>query len=183
MSQDCVLPPFFDLVLYLTFFCSHLSHRTLHLALGDVNHGKIEDEFADLFRNKARGTNYEIIYNRYVTEAADMAFLNQQYAKMSNGQEILSQMYTMKLHENITEFADEIKEDVLHLRAKIKSVNQTVHDNRKKLMKENLLAHRSKLAGFFSLRKLKISDRLVQEDLNLHVQPKISKLRVLGIEL
>jgi hypothetical protein len=112
-----------------------------------------------------------------------MAFLNQQYAKMSNGQEILSQLYTMKLHENSTEFATEFQNDVLLLRAKIKSVNQTVHDNRKKLMKENLLAHRHKITGLLSLRKLKLADRLVNEDLNLHVPPKTSPLRVLGIEL
>jgi len=148
-----------------------------------VNHGKIEEEFAEFFRNKARGTNYELIYNRYITDSVDMAFLNQQYAKMSTGQEVLSQMYTMKLHENSTEFADDFEEDVRHLRAKIKSVNQTVHDNRKKLMKQNLLSHRSKLTGFLSLRKLKISDRLIREDLNVHVQPKSSTLRVLGIEL
>jgi hypothetical protein len=150
---------------------------------GDVNHGKIEDEFADFFRNKARGINYELIYNRYVTDSVDMAFLNQQYAKMSNGQEILSQMYTMKLHENSTMWANEFREDVRHLRAKIKSVNQTVHDNRKKLMKQNLLGHRAKFTGIFSLRKLKIGDRLIHQDLNLHVQPKTSKLRILGIEL
>lgn len=143
----------------------------------------MEDEFAELFRKKARGTHYELIYNRYVTDAVDMAFLNQQYAKMSNGQEVLSQMYTMHLHENKTEYAIEYREDVLLLRAKIKSVNQTVHDNRKKLMKENLLAHRSKITGLLSLRKLKMADRLVQEDLNLHVPPKTSRLRILGIEL
>lgn len=127
--------------------------------------------------------NYELIYNRYMADSVDMAFLNQQYAKMSNGQEILSQMYTIKLHENNTLYADEFREDVEHLRSKIKSVNQTVHDNRKKLMKENLLAHRSKFTGIFSLRKLKLSDRLVSQDLNLHVEPKSSTLRVLGIEL
>lgn len=112
-----------------------------------------------------------------------MGFLNQQYAKMSNGQELLTQMYTMKLHENNTAFREEFDQDVLHLRAKIQSVNQTVHDNRKKRMKENLVAHRGKLTGLFALRKLKIGDRLIQEDLNLHLQPKNSKLRILGIEL
>ena len=158
---------------------------TIHCTIytGDVSHGKIEDEFAEFFRNKARGTNYELIYNRYVTDAVDMAFLNQQYAKMSNGQEVLSQMYTMKLHENSTQYEDEFEEDVRHLRAKIKSVNQTVHDNRKKLMKENLQSHRTKLTGFLSLRKLKISDRLIQEDLNVHVQSKSYAWRILGIEL
>lgn len=162
----------------LTFFSSIDTSTT-----GDVSHGKIEDEFAEFFRNKARGTNYELIYNRYVTDSVDMAFLNQQYAKMSNGQEILSKMYTMKLHENSTEFRDEFQEDVLHLRAKIKATNQTVQDNRKKLMKENLLTHRSKMTGFLSLRKLKICDRLIREDLNVHVQPKSSILRIMGIEL
>lgn len=136
-----------------------------------------------MFRLKARGTHYELIYNRYINDAVDMAFLNQQYAKMSNGQEILSQMYTMKLHENSTAFRNEFNEDVLLLRAKIKSVNQTVHDNRKRLMTENLLRHRDKITGLLSLRKLKMADRLVKEDLNLHVPPKTSRLRVLGIEL
>ena len=149
----------------------------------DVSHGKIEDEFAQFFRNKARGTHYELIYNRYETDAVDMAFLNQQYAKMSTGQEILSQMYTMKLHENSTQFANEFQQDVQLLRAKVKSINQTVHDNRKRLMKENLVMHRDKLTGFLALRKLKMGDRLVKQDLNLHVPPKQSKLRVLGIEL
>jgi hypothetical protein len=158
---------------------------SLHqIIIGDVNHGKIEGEFADFFRNKARGSSYELIYNRYVSDAVDdMAFLNQQYAKMSTGQELLSLMYTMKLHENSTQFANEFRDDVLLLRAKIKSVNQTVHDNRKKLMKENIMMHRAKLTGTLSLRKLKIGDRLVEEDLNVHVQPKRSKLRILGIEL
>ncbi len=152
-------------------------------SLGDVSHGKLENEFAEMFRNKARGSHYELIYNRYTTDSVDMAFLNQQYAKMSNGQEILSQMYTMKLHENNTKFATEFQNDVLLLRAKIKSVNQTVHDNRKKLMKENLLSHRDQITGILSLRKLKLANRLIHEDLNLHVPPKTSRLRVLGIEL
>ena len=149
----------------------------------DVNHGKIEDEFAEFFRTKARGTNYELIYNRYVSDSVDMAFLNQQYAKMSNGQEILSKMYTMRVHENSTEYETEFKNDVLLLRSKIKATNQTVHDNRKKLMKENLLTHRSRITGFLSLRKLKLGDRLIRDDLNLHVQPQSSTLRILGIEL
>lgn len=59
-----------------------------------------------------------------------MSFLNQQYAKMSTGQEILSEMYTTKVHENSTHLAALFQEDILHLRSKIKSVNQTVHDNR-----------------------------------------------------
>lgn len=152
-----------------------------------MSHGKLEDEFAQLFLNKARGTHYELIYNRYNDEAVDMAFLNQQYAKMSNGQEILSQMYTMKLHENTTTAeglaSTEFQDDVLLLRAKIKSANQTVHDNRKKLMKENIMAHRDKITGLLSLRRLKMADRLVNEDLNLHVPPRTSRLRILGIEL
>ena len=147
---------------------------------GDVSHGKIEDEFAEFFRHKARGVNYEVIYNRYMPDSVNMGFLNQQYAKMSNGQEILSEMYTMRLHENNTA---EFPQDVLHLRAKIKSVNQTVHDNRKKLMKENILTHRSKLTGLLSLRKLKIGDRLMRQELNLYVPPEKSTLRILGIEL
>ena len=151
----------------------------------DVSHGKIEDEFADFFRHKARGVHYEVIYNRYLDDAVDMAFLNQQYAKMSNGQEVLSQMYTMRLHENTTALTSEFDRDVLLLRAKIKSVNQTVHDNRKMRMKENLIADQSQLTGIFSLRKYKIADRLLRNELNLHKPPpsKSSALRVLGIEL
>ena len=91
--------------------------------------------------------------------------------------------YTMKLHENNTRFAKEFQNDIQLLRAKVKSVDQTVHDNRKKLMKENLMTHRQHIRGLFSLRKLKIGDRLVKEDLNLHLPPKHSKLRILGIEL
>jgi len=155
-----------DDCIYRMFYKQLLDKVDFVYVVWDVSHGKIDDEFAEFFRNKARGTNYDLIYNRYVTDSVDMAFLNQQYAKMSNGQEILSQMYTMKLHENSTEFADKFQEDVLHLRAKIKATNQTVQDNRKNLMKENLLTHRSKLTGFLSLRKLKISDRLIREDLN-----------------
>lgn len=86
----------------------------------DVNHGKIEDDFAEFFQNKARGTNYELIYNRYTRDTVDMSFLNQQYAKMSTGQEILSEMYTTKVHENNTQLAPQFQEDILHLRSKIK---------------------------------------------------------------
>lgn len=149
----------------------------------DVNHGKIEDDFADMFRNKARGTNYELIYNRYSRDTVDMSFLNQQYAKMSTGQEILSQMYTTKVHENNTMNNALFKDDILHLRSKVKSVNQTVHDNRKKMMKENLIRHRNKISGLSSLRRLKICNRLIQEDLNLHVEPKTYHMRWLGLEL
>ena len=148
-----------------------------------MNHGKVEDEYAEFFKNKARGTNYELIYNRYMDDTVDMAFLNQQYAKMSNGQEVLSQMYTMKLHENNERHAVEFEEDLLLLRAKIKSVNQTVHDNRKKLMKQNLMTYRSKITGFQALRKLKIGDRLIRGDLNVHAPPKMSWLHSIGIEL
>lgn len=112
-----------------------------------------------------------------------MAFLNQQYAKMSTGQEILSQMYTTKVHENNTQHALQFEDDILHLRSKIKSVNQTVHDNRKKTMKENLKLHRDKITGMNSLRRLKICDRLIENDLNLHVKPKTYHLKWLGLEL
>jgi hypothetical protein len=168
---------------YRTFYSQLIDKVDFVYVVWDLSHGKIEDEFAEFFKTKARGTNYELIYNRYTSETVDMAFLNQQYAKMSNGQEILSQMYTMKLHEHSIEYGAEFSQDVLHLRSKIKSVNQTVHDNRKKLMKEKLVTHREKITGLLSLRKLKIADRLVHQDLNLHVAPKPSRLRVLGIEL
>ncbi|KAL9183418.1 hypothetical protein ACHAXT_005205, partial [Thalassiosira profunda] len=79
-----------------------------------------------------------------------MSFLNQQYAKMSTGQEILSEMYTKK----------------------------TVHGNRKKKMKENLLRHRDKMTGLTALRRLKICDRLIHEDLNLCMW---SRGRTIGI--
>ena len=112
-----------------------------------------------------------------------MSFLNQQYAKMSSGQEILSEMYTTKVHENTTENALIFEDDILRLRSKIKSVNQTVHDNRKKMMKENLLQHRDSISGLTSLRRLKILNRLVEGDLNLHVRPKTYHLKWLGFEL
>eukprot|EP01083_Nonionella_stella_P108820 316780_1 len=97
-----------------------------------------------------------------------MAFLNQQYSKMTNGQEILSEMYTMKLHENNTQYMNLYLDDIQLLRAKIMSVNQTVYDNRKKMMKNNLLLYRSKVTGFLSLRKLKLANSLINEDLNVH---------------
>lgn len=112
-----------------------------------------------------------------------MAFLNQQYAKMSTGQEILSQMYTTKVHENNTQHASQFKNDILFLQSKIKSVNQTVHDNRKKMTKEKLIQHRNEIGGMNSLRRLKICDRLIEEDLNLHVQPRTYRLQWMGIEL
>ena len=159
-----------------------------------VNHGKIEDEFAEFFQNKARGTNYEIIYNRFDESSTEMGFLNQQYVKMSGtGQEMLSEMYITKVHDNTTanpgntllpslssSWEEEerstgetsFENDIKSLRSKIKSVNQTVHDNRKKMMKANLVKHEGKLTGFFSLYKLKLSRRLVEGDLNLHVRPR-----------
>ena len=112
-----------------------------------------------------------------------MSFLNQQYAKMSTGQEILSEMYTTKVHENNTENAHVFEDDIVRLRSKIKSVNQTVHDNRKKMMKENLIRHRDMISGMTSLRRLKILDRLVEGDLNLHVKPKTYHMSWLGLEL
>lgn len=148
-----------------------------------MSHGKIEEEFASFFRHKARGVQYELIYNRYAHGSADMSFLNQQYAKMSSGQEILSEMYTTKVHENTTENALIFEDDIIRLRSKIKSVNQTVHDNRKKMMKENLLQHKGKISGLTSLRRLKILNRLVEGDLNLHVRPKTYHLKWLGFEL
>ena len=175
-GQDCA---------YHAFYQQLLDKVDFTYIVWDVSHGKIEDEFAAFFRNKARGIHYEVIYNRYMEDAVDMAFLNQQYAKMSNGQEILSQMYTMRLHENSTAYANEFADDVLLLRAKIKSVNQTVHDNRKLRIKENLLTHQSKLTGIFSLHKYKVAERLLRDELNLHNPPpqKNPALRVLGIEL
>jgi hypothetical protein len=163
---------------------SHSPHLTVYTLLDrDVSHGKIEEEFASFFRNKARGVQYELIYNRYASGSADMSFLNQQYAKMSNGQEILSEMYTTKVHENTTENALIFNEDILRLRSKIKSVNQTVHDNRKKMMKENLIQHKGMISGMTSLRRLKILNRLVEGDLNLHVKPTTYHMRWLGLEL
>ena len=153
--------------------CCGTLFATFHfLSFRDVNHGKIEDDFAAFFQNKARGTNYELIYNRYTRDTVDMSFLNQQYAKMSTGQEILSEMYTTKVHENNTQLVVPFHDDMLHLRSKIKSVNQTVHDNRKKMMKENLILHHNKMSGIKALRRLKICDRLINEDLTLHIKPR-----------
>lgn len=172
-----------DQCTYKMFYKQLIDKVDFVYVVWDVNHGKIEDEFAEMFRSKARGTNYELIYNRYVSDSVDMAFLNQQYAKMSNGQELLSLMYTTRIHENSTLYGDEFENDVLHLRTKIKGTNQTVHDNRKKLMKENLQKHRSKITGLLSLRRLKLGDRLIRDELNLHTEPTSSTLRILGIEL
>mmetsp|Transcript_40302 Transcript_40302/g.72605 ORF Transcript_40302/g.72605 Transcript_40302/m.72605 type:complete len:347 (-) Transcript_40302:1426-2466(-) len=173
-GKDCV---------YKTFFYQIIDKVDFTYVVWDVNHGKIEDDFAAFFQNKARGTNYELIYNRYTRDTVDMSFLNQQYAKMSTGQEILSEMYTTKVHENNTQLAVPFHDDMLHLRSKIKSVNQTVHDNRKKMMKENLILHRNKMSGINALRRLKICDRLINEDLNLHVKPRTYHWQRLGLEL
>ncbi|KAL3770734.1 hypothetical protein ACHAW5_001451 [Stephanodiscus triporus] len=173
-GSDCV---------YRTFFHQLIDKVDYTYVVWDVHHGKIEDDFAEFFRNKARGTNYELIYNRYTRDNVDMSFLNQQYSKMSTGQEILSEMYTTKVHENNSRLSAQFHEDILHLRSKIKSVNQTVHDNRKKMMKENLIMHRDKMSGIDSLRRLKICDRLINEDLNLHVKPRAYQWHWLGLEL
>jgi len=148
----------------------------------DVHHGKIiEEEFASFFRSKAHGVHYELIYNRYSTGSVDMSFLNQQYAKMRTGREILSEMYTTKEHENNTENALVFEDNIIRLRSKIKSVNQTVHYNRKKMMKENLIRHRDMIRGLTSLQRLKTLIRLVEGDLNLYVKPKT--YRWFGLEL
>jgi len=173
-GSDCV---------YRTFFRQLIEKVDFTYVVWDVNHGKIEDQFAEFFQNKARGTNYELIYNRYTRDSSDMSFLNQQYAKMSTGQEILSEMYTARVHENNTHLATHFQDDVYRLRSKRKSVNQTVHDNRKKMMKENLILHRDKISGIDSLRRLKICDRLIEEDLNLHVEPRGYRWQWLGLEL
>jgi hypothetical protein len=116
--------------------------------VGGLNHRKIEDYFADFLKSKRKGTDYELIYNWYEDRYVDMEFLNQQYSKMANGQEILSEMYTMKLHKNSTQYMNQYLDDIQLLRAKIMRVNQTVYDNRKKVMKNNLLSYRSKVTGF-----------------------------------
>mmetsp|Transcript_16195 Transcript_16195/g.19785 ORF Transcript_16195/g.19785 Transcript_16195/m.19785 type:complete len:495 (+) Transcript_16195:271-1755(+) len=172
-----------DNCVYQTFYQQLIEKMDYIYVVWDLNHGMIEDKFADFFKQKAKGTNYEIIYNRFEESNADMSFLNQQYAKMSNGQEILSEIYTMKIHENRTTYSNQFENDIKLLRSKIKSVNQTVYDNRKKLMKENLLSYRFKMTGLFSLRKLKLANTLVNEDLNIHVNPKQSWFQWVGIEL
>jgi len=187
---------------YRNFYRQLIDKVDYTFVVWDVSHGKIEDEFADFFQNKARGTNYELIYNRFDESSIDMGFLNQQYTKMSGtGQEMLSEMYITKVHENrratlnnaISTHTDRslgsddsaalvpqqkapwellYENDIQTLRSKIKSVNQTVHDNRKKLMKANLVKHEGKLTGFMSLYKLKMSRSLIEGDLNLHVRPR-----------
>ena len=113
----------------------------------------------------------------------DMSFLNQQYSKMSTGQEILSEMYTTKVHENSAQLAAQFRDDILHLRSMIKSVTHTVHNNRKKKMKANLIMHRDKMKGITSLRRLKICDRLINNDLNLYDKPRAYRWHWLGLEL
>ena len=149
----------------------------------DVSHGIIEDYFGNLFKNQTKGTDYELIYNRYDSRNAIMSFFNQQYAKMTNGKEILSEMHTIKLRENTTKYAKQYENDVQFLRDKILSVNQTVYDNRKKTMKKKLLSYRSKMTGLLSLHKLKMANSLIEEDLNIHIPPKGKWLRNLGLEL
>lgn len=172
---------------YSSFYSQLIEKMDFVYVVWDLNHGKIDDKFASFFKEKAHGTEYELIYNRYEENTANMAFLNQQYGKMRKGQEILSEGYVLKVHENRTDTdtatAQQYKEDIRMLRSKILSVNQTVHDGRKISMKDMLTRHRSKISGLDSLRKLKIADRLIKQDLNIHSQPKHSILRHLNIEL
>ena len=51
------------------------------------------------------------------------------------------------------------------------------------VFQDNLVRHRPKITGMDSLRKVKIGDRLIQQDLNVHFPPKQNLLRQLGIEL
>merc|ERR1711957_394448 len=146
---------------YSSFYQQLIEKMDFVYVVWDVNHGKIDDKFASLFKEKAHGTEYELIYNRFEENSSNMAFLNQQYGKMRKGHEILSEGYILKLHENNTKYEKEYQEDILMLRAKILSVNQTVHDHRKISMKENLVRNRNKTTGIDSLRKVKIGDRLI----------------------
>jgi len=168
---------------YESFYRQLIDKMDFVYVVWDLSHGMIEDYFADFFKSKTKGVNYEIIYNRFEDGHADMAFLNQQYSKMTNGQEILSEMYTMKLHENNTLYRKEYEQDLKLLRSKIMSVNQTVYDNRKKMMKNNLMTYKSKVSGMLSLRKLKLANSLIQEDLNIHIPPKRNWMRRMGFEL
>ena len=102
---------------------------------------------------------------------------------MSTGQEILSEIYTTKVHKNNTQLAVLFHEDRLHLRSKIKSVNQTVHDNRKNMMKEKPILHHNKMSGINALWRVKIYDRLISKDLNLHIKPRTYHWQRLGLEL
>ena len=174
---------YIDNCVYESFYRQLIEKMDFIYVVWDLSHGKIEDHFANLFKSKTKGTNYEIIYNRYDDRNADMGFLNQQYGKMTSGQEILSEMHTMKLHENSTQYKNEYSKDIQLLRAKIMSVNQTVYDNRKKMMKNNLLSYKSKTRGLLSLRRLKLANSLIKEDLNVHTPPKRNWMRQIGLEL
>ena len=157
---------------YDSFYQQLVDKMDFIYVVWDLSHGKIDDHFADFFKSKTKGVNYEIIYNKFDESETDMAFLNQQYGKMTNGKEILSEMYTMKVHNNDTQHGNQYQDDIQLLRAKITSVNQTVHDNRKKMMKHNLLSYRSKVTGMFSLRRLKLANNLIYKDLNPHIPPR-----------
>lgn len=174
---------------YQTFYSQLIDKMDFIYVVWDVHHGKIDDHFASFFLDKAHGRDYEMIYNRFEDNRSNMAFLNQQYGKMTKGFEILSEGYILKVHENSssssssTEYKQQFQEDILLLRSKILSVNQTVHDNRKITMKETLKKYRGDITGLDSLRKIKIGDRLIQQDLNIHLQPKQGILRYFGMEL
>jgi len=120
---------------YRSFYEQLIEKMDFVYVVWDVNHGKIDDDFASFFREKAHGVDYELIYNRFEESSANMAFFNQQYGKMSQGHEILSEGYVLKLHDNSARYAEEYHDDILMLRSKILAVNQTVHDNRKMSMK------------------------------------------------
>ena len=108
---------------YHTFYEQLLGKMDFIYFVWDVNHGKVDDKFAAFFEHKAHGTDYSVIYNRYEEGSANMAFLNQQYGKMNQGSEILSEGYVLKLHEKSAKYAEQYDEDILMLRSKISSVN------------------------------------------------------------
>ncbi len=168
---------------YKSFYSQLIERMDYVYVVWDVSHGKVEEEFASFFKEKAHGTEYELIYNRYDDDSANLSFLNQQYGKMRKGHEILSDGYVLKLHENSTRYLEQYREDILMLRSKILSVNQTVHDRRKVSMKETLIRYRDRISGIDSLRKVKIGNRLIKHDLNIHLQPRRSLLRQFGLEL
>lgn len=170
---------------YEVFYQQLIEKMDFVYVVWDVNHGKIDESFSSLFQNKAHGVDYEMIFNRYGDDQAGngISFLNQQYAKMTKGHELLSEGYVLKLHENRTKYQNEFVEDIRSLRTKILSVNQTVHDQRKLTMKENLIRYRSKITGFDSLRKIKMADRMIQKDLNIHMKPVHSHFEKFGFEL
>jgi len=172
---------------YQSFYSQIIDQMDFIYVVWDVSHGKIDPQFASFFKDKAHGTDYELIYNRYDEANSNMAFLNQQYSsKMAQGHELLSEGYVLKVHENNknTEvYAEQYQEDLALLRSRILSVNQTVHDFRKISMKDNLINHRGKVTGLDSLRKVKILDRMVRGGLNIHMKPKQHFLSQFGIEL